>query len=146
MPNIQSAKKRVKVTEKKTLRNRMVKSSVRTSIKKLEAAIAAMAQSDVDAHTSYMSLEDAQSFSTSLEGTFIGVGLQFYQNSEGAYIVADIFENSPAQEAGIQRGDRLVSVNGTACADLSSDEIKSLLTKEEGKAVTLVVERDGQDL
>ena len=41
MPNIQSAKKRVKVTEKKTLRNRMVKSSVRTSIKKLEAAIAA---------------------------------------------------------------------------------------------------------
>ena len=40
MPNIQSAKKRVKVTAKKTLRNRMVKSSVRTSIKKLNAAIA----------------------------------------------------------------------------------------------------------
>lgn len=38
MPNIQSAKKRVKVTAKKTLRNRMVKSSVRTSIKKLNAA------------------------------------------------------------------------------------------------------------
>lgn len=40
MPNIQSAKKRVKVTAKKTLRNRMVKSSVRTSSKKLNAAIA----------------------------------------------------------------------------------------------------------
>ena len=40
MPNIQSAKKRVRVTEKKTLRNRMVKSGVRTSIKKLETAIA----------------------------------------------------------------------------------------------------------
>ncbi|MBQ8074078.1 MAG: 30S ribosomal protein S20 [Clostridia bacterium] len=41
MPNIQSAKKRVKVSEKKNLRNRMVKSGVRTSIKKFDAAVAA---------------------------------------------------------------------------------------------------------
>ncbi len=40
-PNIKSAKKRVKVSEKKNLRNRMIKSAVRTSVKKLEAAIAA---------------------------------------------------------------------------------------------------------
>ena len=41
MPNIQSAKKRVKVSEKKNLRNRIVKSAVRTSIKKFETAMAA---------------------------------------------------------------------------------------------------------
>ena len=41
MPNIKSAKKRVKVSEKKNLRNRMIKSAVRTSVKKLEAAIVA---------------------------------------------------------------------------------------------------------
>ena len=41
MPNIKSAKKRVKGSEKKNLRNRMIKSAVRTSVKKLEAAIAA---------------------------------------------------------------------------------------------------------
>ena len=41
MPNIQSAKKRVKVSEKKNLRNRIVKSGVRTSIKKFDAAVAA---------------------------------------------------------------------------------------------------------
>lgn len=39
MPNIQSAKKRVKVSEKKNLRNRMVKSAVRTSVKKFETAL-----------------------------------------------------------------------------------------------------------
>ena len=39
MPNIQSAKKRVKVSEKKNLRNRIVKSGVRTSIKKFENAV-----------------------------------------------------------------------------------------------------------
>ena len=40
MPNIQSAKKRVKVSEKKNLRNRIVKSGMRTSIRKFEAAVA----------------------------------------------------------------------------------------------------------
>ncbi len=39
MPNIKSAKKRVKVSEKKNLRNRMVKSAVRTAVKKFEVAL-----------------------------------------------------------------------------------------------------------
>ena len=39
MPNIKSAIKRVKVTEKKNLRNRMVKSGVKTAVKKYEAAL-----------------------------------------------------------------------------------------------------------
>lgn len=41
MPNIKSAIKRVKVTEKKNLRNRMIKSAMRTSVKKYETAVAA---------------------------------------------------------------------------------------------------------
>ncbi|MCR6513510.1 MAG: 30S ribosomal protein S20 [Clostridium sp.] len=39
MANIKSAKKRIKVTETKTLRNRMVKSAVKTAIKKFEEAV-----------------------------------------------------------------------------------------------------------
>ena len=39
MPNIQSAKKRVKVSETKNLRNRMVKSGVKTSIRKFNEAL-----------------------------------------------------------------------------------------------------------
>ena len=40
MPNIKSAKKRVKVIEKKTLRNNMIKSGYKTAVKKFEEAIA----------------------------------------------------------------------------------------------------------
>ena len=38
MPNIKSAKKRVKIIEKKTLRNNMIKSAYKTSVKKFEEA------------------------------------------------------------------------------------------------------------
>lgn len=41
VPNIKSAKKRVKVTEKKTLRNKMIKSALKTELKKFDAAVAA---------------------------------------------------------------------------------------------------------
>ena len=41
MPNIKSAKKRVVVTEKKNSQNKMIKTSVKTAIKKFNAALAA---------------------------------------------------------------------------------------------------------
>jgi small subunit ribosomal protein S20 len=40
MPNIKSAKKRVKVTSTKTLQNQMFRSQMRTMIKKYDAALA----------------------------------------------------------------------------------------------------------
>lgn len=40
MPNIKSAKKRVIVTAKENLRNKAIRSSLRTAIKKAEGAIA----------------------------------------------------------------------------------------------------------
>ncbi|GAA0718804.1 30S ribosomal protein S20 [Clostridium malenominatum] len=40
MANIKSAKKRIKVIETKTLQNRMVKSALKTTIKKFLAAVA----------------------------------------------------------------------------------------------------------
>ena len=39
MPNIKSAKKRVKVIEKKTLRNNMIKSGYKSAVKKFEEAL-----------------------------------------------------------------------------------------------------------
>lgn len=41
MANIKSAKKRILVTETKTARNKAIRSKVKTTIKKVEAAIAA---------------------------------------------------------------------------------------------------------
>ena len=39
MPNIKSAIKRVSITQKKTLRNNMIKSSYKTAVRKFEEAV-----------------------------------------------------------------------------------------------------------
>jgi len=41
LANIKSAKKRILVIETKTLRNKMIKSKIKTLVKKVEAAVAA---------------------------------------------------------------------------------------------------------
>lgn len=52
MANIKSAKKRIKITEVRTLRNQMVKSALKTLIKKFEAALE---NKDMESAKSYFS-------------------------------------------------------------------------------------------
>ena len=61
MPNIKSAKKRVKITAKKNLRNRMIKSGVRTSLKKFEAALANPATANVQLTATTSAIDKAAS-------------------------------------------------------------------------------------
>ncbi len=49
MANIKSAKKRILVIETKTLRNKMIKSKVKTLVKNVEAAIEAGNKADAEA-------------------------------------------------------------------------------------------------
>ena len=49
MPNIKSAKKRVKVTKTKNLQNQMAKSALKTVLKKFDAAVAAGDKSAAEA-------------------------------------------------------------------------------------------------
>jgi len=48
VPNIKSAKKRVKVIEKKTLINQMHKTAMKTAVKKFEAAVEAQDKDSVN--------------------------------------------------------------------------------------------------
>ena len=48
MPNIKSAKKRVKIIEKKTLRNNMIKSGYKSAVRKFEEAIQAGKKEDAN--------------------------------------------------------------------------------------------------
>ena len=58
MPNIKSAKKRVKVIATKTLHNKMIKSALRTDLKKFEIAVAEDADNRQELYTKAVSAID----------------------------------------------------------------------------------------
>ena len=62
------------------------------------------------------------------------------------YIVTKVIPGSPAAEADIRRGDRILRINGTASVLTNLGAILSKLKRKSGKKIKLVVEREGVKL
>ncbi|HEU4463120.1 MAG TPA: S41 family peptidase [Solirubrobacterales bacterium] len=91
-----------------------------------------------DRFTEYFSPEALTAFNEQIEGRFSGVGLSVIEAPKGLR-VAQVFPRSPAEEAGIEVGDTIVSVEGKSIAGKSSDESTKLIKGPEGTEVTLGV-------
>ena len=95
--------------------------------KLVHTAIDAMLES-LDPYTVYYpeeKMEDARFVST---GEYGGIGISLKENWEGKHIVADIVEGGPAENAGLEIGDEIVSVKGMnirgESIEVISDQIK----------------------
>jgi carboxyl-terminal processing protease len=95
-----------------------------------------------DRFTEYFSPESLESFNQQIEGRFSGIGLSVIEVKKGLR-VAQVFPRSPADEAGIEVGDTVVSVEGESIAGQSSSEATKKIKGPEGTEVTIGV-RDGK--
>lgn len=78
----------------------------------------------------YLAVEDAQT------------AAQLGVNAYGVYVV-EVVKGGPAEKAGLQAGDRIVSVDGTEIA--SKDDLGTLMQKHAaGDTLSITIARDGQ--
>lgn len=109
-----------------------------------EQAIEGMTNQEIDPHTNYFSLEQAQQFSSSLQGTNTGIGIQFYKQGDGNIFVKYVFINSASDQAGLQMGDVITKVGSKNVSDMTTDEIVTYIQDRDGKEITVEYIRDGQ--
>lgn len=100
--------------------------------------------SRMDTHSMYLSAEDYGAGFSALTG-YEGIGVTI-RMAEGGFFVERVTAHSPAAEAGMRAGDRLVSVDGVAIDALSLDELSERLRGDAGSTLRLTVERDGETL
>jgi hypothetical protein len=62
------------------------------------------------------------------------------------YEIYAIRENSPSYRSGLKEGDLIVKINGRKAINLKIDFFNDLFTSEEGKQITVVVDRKGKIL
>jgi carboxyl-terminal processing protease len=91
-----------------------------------------------DRFSEYLSPESLESFNEAIEGRFSGVGLSVVEVKRGLRVV-QVFKNSPADLAGIEAGDTIVSVDGESIAGKTSNEATAEIKGPEGTEVTLGV-------
>ena len=60
------------------------------------------------------------------------------------YTVFQVREDSPAEQAGIQVSDEIVSVDNTLAVELTMNEIYKMFQSKEGKKIRIIVNRNGE--
>ena len=95
-----------------------------------------------DEYGSYMSAEEYAEYQESLNARTEGIGTSVIWNSEMRAIeIVNVYEGSPAEEAGILIGDLLVAVDGKDISELGYDAGVSAVRGEAGTKVKLTVKR-----
>jgi carboxyl-terminal processing protease len=104
--------------------------------KGLEATVASLN----DKYSHYYDPADYRSFQNQDNPHLSGIGIDIKVQPQGL-LVQDVFQGSPAEKAGLTRGDIIVEVGSTSLANRSSDYSASLIKGRAGTKVTLTVLR-----
>ena len=99
-----------------------------------------------EGHTSFLTAEEAKAVDQSLSGTFVGIGVQINNDTDTTKspTISSVIPNTPAEEAGLKRGDVIVAVDGWPTLGHSIDEVVSRVRGPEGQPVTLTLSREGK--
>ena len=95
-----------------------------------------------DPHSVFLDPRRLGRLEESTSGHYAGVGIQMDLRDSGITVVATL-PGSPAEQAGILTGDRIVSIEAKAANGLTSDEALKSLRGAEGTPVKVIVERPG---
>jgi carboxyl-terminal processing protease len=98
--------------------------------------------SKLDPHSVYIPVEDLKQANEQLEGNFEGIGVEFNIFNDTIMVVAAL-NGGPAQELGIQPGDRIIKVDSSNVAGngITSEKVFKLLRGKGGSIVNVLIYR-----
>ena len=133
----------MRLYEAYTYIERMYVDSVDTK-KISQAAIIGMIK-ELDPHTSFIPAEDVERADQSINGSFVGVGIQFNILRDTLLVVNPI-PGGPSEKVGIRAGDKIIEVDGEPIAGtgLKNSGVRKRLLGEKGSKVNIVILR-GKD-
>lgn len=109
----------------------------------LEGAAAGLLMGVGDVYTNYFTKEAMDDFNEETEGEYAGIGCQLLADStDGAITVTRVFKGSPAEEAGMRAGDKIVYVNDVYYSAYEMDKAVSVMRGTPGETVKVTVVRN----
>ncbi|MDO4720096.1 MAG: S41 family peptidase [Peptostreptococcaceae bacterium] len=95
-----------------------------------------------DPYSQYYNADEYQSLMESTDGSYVGVGIVISPGEDGLITVVAPIEDTPAEKAGIEPGDKILSVDGEKFKAKEMDKAVRKIKGVPGKKVVLTVFRD----
>lgn len=115
--------------------------------KLIEGIYSGYAESLGDKYTVYYNEEETKTLLESTNGTFYGIGVSVTKDQDtDAIVIRSVFEDSPAEKAGIKAGDIIQKVDDQDVTGEKLDTLVSLIRGDQGTDVTLQIRRDGEKI
>lgn len=105
----------------------------------LEAAAEGMVTLLDDPYAVYYTPEEHEAYLANINGEYSGIGLLVGQPTEQGAVILDVYDETPAAEAGLVPGDIIVKVDGSPVAPMQLEELSAAITRDVGTAVVLSV-------
>jgi len=107
-----------------------------------EKAIEGLIKELDDPYATVLSPREVREFEEQSTGNYAGIGVQITELNEAVTITA-VFRNTPADQAGLQVGDRIVGVDGESAEGFSVSDASERIRGAPGTTVEVTVRRDG---
>ena len=100
-----------------------------------------------DPYTTYYDEEATREFMKSINGEFGGIGATVSKKAdEDEILISEVYEGSPAEQAGLKEGDVLLQADGHQVSGRDLDTVVSWISGEPGTDVELRILRDGEEM
>ncbi len=97
---------------------------------------------ELDPHTNFLPPDIYEEFENETSGKFGGLGIEITVQDSILTIISPI-EDTPAWKAGLQAGDKIVSIDGNSTKGLSLAESAQMMRGDRGSTILLGIVRDG---
>lgn len=96
----------------------------------------------LDPYTVYYAEDDIEDYMTMTTGKYNGIGAMV-NSADGKHTVMMVYEDTPAQKAGLQLGDEIKKINGVDLSTREDFDTGKLLKGQTQTSVTLTIQRYG---
>lgn len=139
-PDRETARAAAQVREVMLLLNKYYVDAADVTPEKLSDHAIQSMMGGLDPYSEFLSSAAYVRLEEEVEGVFGGIGAQI-ENVEGRMVVVAPIAGTPADRAGIQRGDVLVKIDGEEVAGAELDRLLARLRGKPGSLVDLTIER-----
>lgn len=130
----------------KTIRNNYYYFDDETDEKMTVGALKGIAACLDDPYAYYYTAEEYKELLSTESGNYIGLGIVIERCEDGSFRISGVYENTPAEAAGLRPGDMIVSINGKSTAGETLDTVCDLVSCNEGDRNMLTVRRQEETI